>query len=115
MHKQRIAFVGCGGIAGHYLRVYRDLEWVQVVVCVDPNRERAESAAAFLASGDSGKPAPLIADDFAAALAADVETVVINTPNHLHREQAVAGLNAGKHVLLQKPAAATLQDAEEIA
>ncbi len=60
------------------------------------------------------KPKPRAAGDFADALSADVALVVINTPNHLHREQAVAALEAGKHVLLQKPVAATLADAEAI-
>ncbi len=115
MHKQRIAFVGCGGIAEHYLSVYRDLEWVEVIVCVDPNRERADRAAAFLSGRESRKTTPLVTGDFAAALGAGVQTVIINTPNHLHREQAVAALDAGKHVLLQKPIAATVRDAEKIA
>ena len=26
-----VAFVGCGGMAAHYLSVYRDLDWVRVV------------------------------------------------------------------------------------
>ncbi|MBA3439789.1 MAG: Gfo/Idh/MocA family oxidoreductase [Pyrinomonadaceae bacterium] len=113
MSKQRIAFVGCGGIAEHYLRVYRDLEWVEVVTCIDADPDRAVNAAARLL--ESVKIKPRATTDFADALKADVDTVVINTPNHLHREQAVAALEAGKHVLLQKPVAATLADARVIA
>jgi predicted dehydrogenase len=41
--------------------------------------------------------------------------VVINSPNHLHAPQAIAAIQAGKHVLLQKPVAAKLRDAEAIA
>lgn len=46
-------------------------------------------------------------------LAADpqVELVDLGTPNHLHREQAVAMLRAGKHVACEKPLAGTLADA----
>src|SRR5262245_35189676 len=115
MDKQRIAFVGCGGIAEHYLQVYRDLDWVEVAVCVDPDQERARHAASVIAGGESAKPMPLVVDDFKSALGTDVQIVVINTPNYLHRQQAVAALDAGKHVLLQKPVAASLDDAEEIA
>ena len=111
----RAAFAGCGGIAEHYLSVYRDLEWVSIVTCIDPDLKRATHAAALAASAEQGKPHPRISADFSAALAADVDLVVINTPNHLHREQAVAALAAGKHVLLQKPVAASLADAEAIA
>lgn len=40
--------------------------------------------------------------------------VVISTPNDLHRPQAIAALNAGKHVLLQKPMARTVDECDEI-
>ncbi len=112
MSKQRIAFVGCGGIADHYLKVYRDLEWVKVVTCVDAALDHALRAAERISNGAH---TPRATTKFEDALGEDVDTVVINTPNHLHREQAVAALEAGKHVLLQKPVAATLADAEVIA
>jgi len=38
---------------------------------------------------------------------AEIELVVVNTPNYLHFEHAVQALKAGKHVLIEKPAAAT--------
>ncbi|MFN0111919.1 MAG: Gfo/Idh/MocA family protein [Blastocatellia bacterium] len=115
MNKIRTAFVGCGGIADHYLSVYRDLDFVEIVSCVDASLERAELAAAKLADNSFGKPKPRATTDFADALKSDVDLVVINTPNHLHREQTLAAFDAGKHVLLQKPVAATLADAEAIA
>ena len=100
--------VGCGGMAQHYLSVYRDLPWVQVRACVDIDLEQAERAAQLVAADRAS-------NDFTTALSVDVEAVIINTPNHLHREQAVAAMNAGKHILLQKPLAAHLSDAEAIA
>lgn len=108
MDRVSVSFVGCGGMAGQYLNVYRDLDWVRVVSCVDIDPETAKQAAAVL-------PAPVASTDFAAALSADVDAVIINTPNLLHRSQAVAAIEAGKHVLLQKPVAANLADAEAIA
>ncbi len=55
-------------------------------------------------------------DDWqAAARADDVDAVVVGTPNALHHRQAMAALEAGKHVLLDKPMAITVAEAEEIA
>jgi predicted dehydrogenase len=54
--------------------------------------------------------------DLAAALAdPDVTLVDVCTPNHVHREQAVAALEAGKHVACEKPLAGTLDDARVMA
>ena len=103
----RVAIVGCGGMAAHYLPVYRDLDWVRVVACVDTDPESAGRAAQLFDSRAT--------TDFGVALAADVDAVVIGTPNSEHRAQAVAAIGAGKHVLLQKPVAAKLADAEAIA
>ena len=44
-----------------------------------------------------------------------VDVVAITTPNHLHREMAVAALAAGKHVYCEKPMAVSLADAEAMA
>jgi predicted dehydrogenase len=45
----------------------------------------------------------------------EIDAVIISSPNHLHRPQAVAAIRAGKHVLVQKPLAPTLAEAETIA
>jgi predicted dehydrogenase len=90
-----VSFVGCGGMAAHYIDVYRSLDYVRLVNTIDP-------------------AVPGASLDFADALRPEIDAVVISTPNHLHREQAVAAIEAGKHVLLQKPVANTLADAEAI-
>jgi predicted dehydrogenase len=105
--KLNIAFVGCGGMAAHYLPVYRDLAWVRVACCVD-----VDPSAAARAAETSGS---IPATDFRAALAPEIDAVIISTPNSQHRPQAIAAIEAGKHVLLQKPVAANLADAEAIA
>lgn len=111
--KLRVAFVGCGGVAEHYLNVYRNLDWVQVVKCIDTELAAAERAAQTLAG--SGGAGPAAVTGYEEALAADIDVVVINTPNHLHREQAIAALDSGKHVLLQKPVAPSVAEAVKIA
>ncbi|MBN6101862.1 Gfo/Idh/MocA family oxidoreductase [Xanthomonas sp. CFBP 8703] len=44
-----------------------------------------------------------------------VQVVHVCTPNHLHRAMAQAALDAGKHVICEKPLATTLQDAQALA
>ena len=114
MNKLRVAFVGCGGIAEHYLKIYRDLPWVEMACCMDADLTRAERAAERLADGTLSKPPVRATDDFNEALQDDIDVVVINTPNHLHCEQALAAFAANKHLLMQKPLAASLEEARMI-
>jgi len=44
----------------------------------------------------------------------DVHAIFVCTPDHWHKEHAVAALNAGKHVFLEKPMAVTIADCDHI-
>jgi len=103
-----VSFVGCGGMAAHYLGVYRDLDWVRVVNCIDAAPMAAQKAAETI-------PGAAATSDFTQALGPEIDAVIVSSPNHWHRAQAVAAIESGKHVLLQKPVAPTLEDAEAIA
>src|ERR1700678_2476980 len=87
----RCAFVGCSNFSRRYLSVYRDTPGVNVDVCVDVDLERERLATEILRQGHPDK-AVHATDDFRAALADEIDVVVINTPNDLHRKQAVAAL-----------------------
>lgn len=45
----------------------------------------------------------------------EIDVVDITSPNHMHKEMALAAIAAGKHVYCEKPLAVTLDDAEEMA
>lgn len=106
--KLRCAIIGCGEISFCYLPVYRDLPWVEVTHCVDIIQSRAEEASQ-LVSQKQARPAEVISN-YMVAVESDADIVIINTPNHLHVEHAIAALNASKHVLLQKPVAPSYED-----
>ena len=56
-----------------------------------------------------------VTDDWAGLCAEpDVDLVIIGTPNSLHAEQAIHALGHGKHVLVEKPMATTVGDADRM-
>lgn len=106
-NKINVALVGCGGVVKNYRKAYAQLPGVGVTVAIDTVEAEARQAA--LETGAAKTSA-----NFADALTDEVDAVVISTPNFLHHEQAVAALNAGKHVLLQKPMARTVEECDAI-
>ena len=44
----------------------------------------------------------------------DVDVILVATPNDLHRDQAIAAMRAGKHVLCEKPVTPTSKELEDI-
>jgi 1,5-anhydro-D-fructose reductase (1,5-anhydro-D-mannitol-forming) len=107
--KIRVALIGCGGIAALYRMVYARSPLCELRVFVDNNLQTARDAARECGADERNATTTL-----ARALEDDVDAVVINTPNHLHLEQGLAAIGARKHVLIQKPLAATLEDAERL-
>ncbi len=109
MPKLRVALVGCGLISESHARAYlAHADRAEIVACCDADAERA-SARAKLAGG-----ARVFADYRDVLADPGIDSVDILTPHHLHREQAIAALDSGKHVLLQKPLGTTLKECREI-
>ncbi|MCG0314566.1 MAG: Gfo/Idh/MocA family oxidoreductase, partial [Calditerricola sp.] len=108
--EHRLGIIGAGGIAREvHVPVLRTFSDVKIVAVADVDRAAAERLA-----GVHG--IPHVMTDYRELLArSDVDVVLISTPNHLHAEMAVAALEAGKHVLLEKPMATCAAEAERIA
>jgi len=107
MTKIRAALLGSGGIAKRYRAAYARLHEVEAVVTVDVVEAEARAAAA-----ETG--ASRWSTNIQDAFAPDIDAVVVSTPNHLHAAHAIAALEVGKHVLLQKPMARTAEECDRI-
>ncbi|MFO1141915.1 MAG: Gfo/Idh/MocA family oxidoreductase [Amaricoccus sp.] len=95
--RPRIALVGAGGIAGAHLAAYRAAGFDVAVVC---NRTLARA----VARRDEFFPDAEATDDVAGTLARpDIEVVDLTPPPAERYELIAAALEAGKHVLSQKP------------
>ncbi|MBV7335616.1 Gfo/Idh/MocA family oxidoreductase [Chloroflexi bacterium TSY] len=82
-------------------------EHFQVVAVCDPDTERQKEAVERFDCLAYSDYADLVADKA-------VELMVIATPSHLHASDAVAAMQSGKHVIVEKPMASDLAGADEM-
>lgn len=107
MSKIRIGAIGCGGrLRGILRRLTEASDEVAVVGAVDPDGGAVEKTRELV-----GKQAQRYPDQQAMLQQADVDWVMIGSPNNCHREHMITALEAGKHVFCEKPIATTLDDA----
>ena len=103
-----LAVLGCGSFAATFagaltpLRCGLDLYFASRV-----SARAQEYARRFGGAGAFGSYSQAVSDP-------RVEAAYICTPHHLHREHAGLAARAGRHVLLEKPIARTLEEAEDI-
>jgi predicted dehydrogenase len=103
----RVAVVGTGAIAQIvHLPLLREMPGAVVEAVCDVDDSKAGAIAGRLGI-------PHVYDRLESLLDADVaDAVVLCTPNHLHAEQAIMALEAGKHVLVERPLALRPDDVE---
>lgn len=105
----RVAIVGCGNMGRTHARTLAGLPDAEVALLVDPSAEAIERVRREVGLAD----VPSTADP-AAVVGEGIDAVVIATHHHLHPPLAVAAARAGKHVLIEKPLALTLEGCHEI-
>lgn len=104
-----VAVIGTGGIAEAHLYSYqREEERARLIAVVDVDQSRARAAA------DRYGASEVYADYHDALKRAEVDAVSICAPPFLHAQMSVDALAAGKHVLCEKPVAATLSELDRI-
>ena len=107
----RVGIIGCGGIAnGKHLPSLHKLKNVALVAFCDIVLERAEKAKAKY-----GTPEAIVTPDYRALLDdPTIDVVHVLTPNRWHSEITVAALEAGKHVMCEKPMAINSLEAKKM-
>lgn len=99
--------VGCGRIAPRHAQSVAALPEARLLAVCDKVASRAEHFA-------TEYHAQALTDYRQLLERSDVDVVNICTPSGLHAQMAIDALEAGKHVILEKPMALSLQDADRI-
>jgi predicted dehydrogenase len=103
----RVAVVGLGAMGSRWARGLAEHPGARVSVVSDIREEVGRAAADQLS-------ARFVADPLDAAAHRDVDAVAVCTPEHLHVGPALAAIDAGKVVMVEKPLAHSVEDAEAI-
>jgi predicted dehydrogenase len=103
----RIALLGAGFMGTTHGRAYTNISGAEVVAVLDRNPEKALNLAREIGSRVETDPSKIFCDP-------DIDVIDITLPTPFHPEFAIQGLAAGKHVIIEKPLALTLPDADAI-
>lgn len=106
MNNIRVGVIGVGHLGFHHARIYSALDGVQLVGVVDSDLDRAMKA-----SAEFGAP---MFTECQELLAEGVDAVSVVVPTSAHRRVALECIEAGVDVLVEKPIAATIDEAEAI-
>lgn len=102
-----VAVIGVGSIGFHHARVYSELAEARLLAVADHNPSHVAAAASRLS-------VPAYTDYRELLNAERPEAVSVAVPIAHHEEVAIAALEAGAHVLVEKPIAATLESGERM-
>jgi len=102
----RVGVVGVGVMGSNHARVLADLPGVKLAGIVDPDRKQRD-----FVSGALGCPAYAEASGL---LAGGVDAITIAAPTHLHRDLAMAAIERGVHVMVEKPIASSVEEGNAI-
>lgn len=107
----KIGIIGCGGIAnGKHMPSLKKIKNVQMVAFCDIIEERAVKAAE-----EYGVEGAKVYTDYKELLKdRDIEVVHVCTPNRSHAFISIDAMEAGKHVMCEKPMAKTYKEAKEM-
>ncbi|MCA0453626.1 MAG: Gfo/Idh/MocA family oxidoreductase [Chloroflexi bacterium] len=106
--KLRMGLVGCGGQGTALAEAIACIPSLQLVACADPNAMAANHAATLADNVSThGSIEAMLAE-------CEVDAIIIATPHHLLQPITITALQAGKHVMTEKPTAMNEREAAEI-
>ncbi len=106
----RIGMMGTGSISRDALTpAIASVPGAQLWSVLSRDEQRASE---FAAANGAASPTPGYADLDAFLADPDLDAVIVATPDGMHAEQTIAAANAGKHVLVEKPMATSVADAD---
>ncbi len=107
MRTYGLGIIGCGGFGLFALQHFTQVEGVRLIAMAGTHRPQAIACARRF-----GIPDPIEVE--ALVQMPEIDIVYIATPPFLHYPQAKMALEAGKHVIVEKPLATRLEHAEEL-
>ena len=108
MGKVGFGVIGAGILGANHAQVYSRLPGSELIAVCDSDAERAQAVAKkYGAQEQYSNFEDLLGNP-------DIQAVSIATPDHVHRDIAVAAAKAGKHILCEKPLALNVEDAQTI-
>jgi 2-hydroxy-4-carboxymuconate semialdehyde hemiacetal dehydrogenase len=104
----RIALAGAGAFGEKHLDGLKNIDGVEIASVISRRAEQAAEVAAKYGAPHSGT-------ELSEALERhDVDAVILCTPTQMHAEQAIACMNAGKHVQVEIPLSDSWADAQAV-
>jgi UDP-N-acetylglucosamine 3-dehydrogenase len=107
LNKLGVAVIGTGFWGKNHARVYKELENTNLVAICDVNPERAKAIADQYGVKAYTDSAQMLKDP-------EIQAISVCTWSIKLAEEALKGLNAGKHVLVEKPMATDLKQAQKL-
>jgi predicted dehydrogenase len=104
----RVGLIGYGAIGHEHARAIGHVPGLELTAVADRSPARLDAAATMTPGVRTADGGDEVLGD------ADVDLVVVSTPPSTHADWALRALDAGKHVVLEKPMALTAQDCDTV-
>ncbi|HHV59535.1 MAG TPA: Gfo/Idh/MocA family oxidoreductase [Clostridiaceae bacterium] len=109
MKKLRIGVIGVGTMGSQHAEIFAGMPETELSALVDLDVDKAKKLCERI-----GVKADCFKDYETMLSKCDIDAVAISLPDSMHKAPVIAALQAGKHVLVEKPLATKLEDCDEM-